>query len=214
MPAPERETTKYPKPNIDDVILSTAISQIHIPPLVQPLLTLAIAKGFSSVPPEMRAEVAISIFVTSLLLGYLYEVETLKKLGFTSNPLTVLTYMKIRHPYLATAIGDILGQIVHTVNPVDLAYTSASLANGDGGHLFYANLISRSIVGYAFVTGFNWALRHGHAEKIVAKIHELREQLMTELTRPPRIVDYPDNTSGDFHAWLPAEVVKSNYGHY
>jgi len=51
---------------------------------------------------------------------------------------------------------------------------SFSLSNGDSGHLFFANLTSRSIAGFGFVTGFNWALRQGHAEKAVARIHELR----------------------------------------
>jgi len=65
-------------------------------------------------------------------------------------------------------------QATHTFNPVDLAVITAPLSNGDSGHLFFANPTSRSIAGFGFVTGFNWALRQGHAEKAVARIHELR----------------------------------------
>lgn len=190
--------------------MSTAISQIHILPLIQPPLTLAIAKGLSYIPAEMVAETALGIYVASLILGYLYEVDTLKKLGLTSNPLTVLTYFKIRNPEIATAIGDFLGQVIHSFNPIDITYTTLSLASNDGGHLFFSNLISRSVLGYGFVTGFNWALRQGHADKIVARIHDLRQQAADKLTEfelaicpLPESIDYLDNTSGDFRAWRP-----------
>ena len=208
MPSPEREIRKYPPPTAEGVALATAISQIHIIPIAQTALSLAIHERLRQVPPEVMGEIALGVFVATLLLGYLYEVETLKKLGLTSNPLTVLTYFKIKNPELATVIGDLTGQILHTFNPVDISYTIGLLSSQDGGHAFFSNLIARSILGFGFVTGFNWALRRGHADKIVAQIHDLRQQAANKLTEfelaicpLPKTVDYLDNTSGDFHAW-------------
>lgn len=208
MPTLERETTKYPEPTAEGAALAGAISQIHIIPFVQTALSIAIHEQLRQVPSEVMAEVALSVFVATLLLGYLYEVDTLKKLGLTSNPLTVLTYFKVKNPELATAIGDLTGQILHTFNPVDISYIIASFSSQDGGHAFFSNLIARSVLGFGFVTGFNWALRQGHADKIVARIHDLRQQAANKLTEfelaicpLPQTVDYLDNTSGDFHAW-------------
>ena len=210
MPSPEREIRKYPPPTAEGVALATAISQIHIIPIAQTALSLAIHERLRQVPPEVMGEIALGVFVATLLLGYLYEVETLKKLGLTSNPLTVLTYFKIKNPELATVIGDLTGQVLHTFNPVDISYTIALLSSQDGGHAFFSNLIARSVLGFGFVTGFNWALRQGHADKIVTQIRDLRQQAVDKLTEfelaicpLPQTVDYLDNTSGDFHAWQP-----------
>ncbi len=212
MTSPENATArKYPEPTLEGVAFGTAISQIHILPFIQPPLTLAVARGLSHVPAEVMAEIALGAFATSLLLTYLYEFDTLKKLGFTSNPFTTLAFMKVRQPYLATAIGDLIGNLVHSVNPIDLYYASASLTNLDGGHLFYANLVSRSVLLFLFNSGFNFALRRGHAEKIVAQIHNARQQLIDKFNQielglfplNENLIDYPDNTSGDFHAWQP-----------
>ncbi|MFZ2201945.1 MAG: hypothetical protein WAV56_00960 [Microgenomates group bacterium] len=208
MPSPETEIRKYPDPTAEGVALATAISQIHIIPIAQTALTLTIHEQLRQVQPEVMGEIALGVFVATLLLGYLYEVDTLKKLGLTSNPLTVLTYFKIKNPELATVIGDLTGQILHTFNPVDISYIIASFSSQDSGHAFFSNLIARSVLGFGFVTGFNWALRQGHADKIVAQIHELRQRAADKLTEfelaicpLPQTVDYLDNTSGDFHAW-------------
>lgn len=210
MPSPETEIRKYPLPTAEGVALATAISQIHIIPFVQTALSIAIHERLRQVPPEVMGEAALGVFVATILLGYLYEVDTLKKLGLTSNPLTVLTYFKVKNPELATAIGDLTGQILHTFNPVDISYIIASFSSQGDGHAFFSNLIARSVLGFGFVTGFNWALRQGHADKIVAQIHDLRQQAANKLTEfelaicpLPESVDYLDNTSGDFHAWRP-----------
>lgn len=215
MSSPETHAKKRPRPTAEGVALATAISQIHIIPFVQTALSLAIHDRFSQVPPEHMKEIALGAFAASLLISYFYEVETLKRLGLTSNPLTVLIYFKVKSPQLATLIGDVAGQVLHTFNPVDITYLIALLGNQDGGHAFYSNLIARSILGFSFVTGFNWALRQGHADRIVAKIHEGRRVLteiiddqldrfgvyaLDEAIFPPRPIDYPDNSSGDFHA--------------
>lgn len=210
MPLPERERQKYPEPTAEGVALGTAISQVHILPLLQTVLTLTIERQLSRVPPEVMGEIALTTFAATLLLGYLYEVDTLKKLGLTSNPLTTLTYFKIKNPQLATAIGDTLGQLFYFVNPVDMGHTLASFASQDGGHILFSNLISRSLLGCGYVTGFNWALRQGHAEKIVAEMKKLRQQLIDKITEIelglcplPEFVEYPDHTSGDFPAKKP-----------
>lgn len=228
MASPEKSTQPLPKPTAEGLALATIISQIHLIPAAQIPLTLAVGEVLERVPPEAVAEAALFVFFATLLLSYLYEVDTLKKLGLSSNLFTVLAYFKIKNPELATALGDLVGQVVHSVNPIDIGFTATLFTSRDGGHLFFSNLISRAILTSAFSAGFNFALRRGHAEILIAKLHQLRVRFFEQIDQLPdqtglnaldltlfplQMPEYPDQTSGDFPAWRPKRVV-SDYVHY
>lgn len=176
MTSPERQTNaEIAKATPEGVALGLVISQLgllHI--AIQTGATFALREAFRFAPPEVVATVAIVVFVGTVVTEVLYEAHVLQKVGFTANPITTLAHLKIESPLLSSLIGNLYGQLVFLVNPVDMGFSLSSLALGDGGLLLFSNLLARSLVGFALSTGLNFALYHGHAERLAAKIHELR----------------------------------------
>lgn len=159
----------------EGVAVGVAISQLsllHL--LIQSGATLAIREGLRFTPPEIMVTAAAVVFVGTVVTSILYEAHVLEKLGFTANPATTLVHFKIENPLLASTIGNLYALLAFLVSPVDMGFSLSSLALGDGGLLLLSNLLARQLTGFAFYNGLNFALYHGHAERLTAKIHELR----------------------------------------
>lgn len=176
MTTPERQAnSEIAKASPEGVAIGLVVSQLgllHI--AIQTGATFALREVLRFAPPEVVATLALVVFVGTVVTGVLYEAHVLEKVGFTINPVTTLVHLKIEKPLLSSVIGNLYGQLVFLVSPVDMGFSLSSLALGDGGLLLFSNLLARSLVGFAFSTGLNFALYYGHAEKLAAKIHELR----------------------------------------
>lgn len=199
---PERET---PPATPEGVAVGVALAQLsYLYFLTQAGVSLAIHEGLIHLKPEVMGEVAAVAFGLSLIGGYLYERETLELTGLSAYPLTTFLHLRLHNPALATFLGDAIGQLNFFVNPVDVGSTLG------GEHLFYSNLISRSVLGLGYSVGLNWAIRQGLAKPLTDKINSYREKLTDTLNELelkhfplPERVYYPYETSGDFPSWQP-----------
>lgn len=179
MPTPERPIEReIAKATPEGVAVGFAISQLSFLHLaIQSGATLALRETLHFASPDVLAAAAAVVFVGTVVTGVLHEAHVLEKIGFTANPATTLAHLKIENPLLASIIGNFYGQLSFLVSPVDMGFSLSSLALSDGGLLLFSNLLARSLTGFVFYNGLNFALYHGHAEKLVAKIHELRLKL-------------------------------------
>jgi|CXWL01.1.fsa_nt_gi hypothetical protein len=184
MTSPERQIPSEPaKTTPEAVAVSLAVSQLALFHLaVQTGATLAIREILRFAPPDVMATAVIVIFVGTVITSVLYEAHVLEHIGLTANPITTLAHLKLKNPLLASVLGNLYAQAAFLFSPVDLGFSLSSLATGDGGLLFFSNLLARSLVGFTFSTGLNLALYHGHAEKLVAQIHALRLKYTDPIT--------------------------------
>lgn len=176
MSTPERPVEREIAPATPEgVAIGLAASQVGFLNLaIQTGVTLALRETLQFVPPEILATAAAVVFVGTVVTGVLYEAHILEKIGFTVNPVTTLAHLKIENPILSSIVGNIYSQLSFFWSPVNLGLSLSSLALHDGGLLLYSNLLARSITSFVFYNGLNFALYHGHAEKLAAKIHDLR----------------------------------------
>ncbi len=187
MSNPERPTHHEPvKATPEGIAAGLALSQLGWLNLaIQTGSTLALHEALIHVSPEIVAATAEVIFGVTVVTGILYEAHVLEKIGFSVNPATTfvqktLQKTNIENPHLAATIGNIYGQLLFFFSPVDIGFTATSLAMHDGYQLFWANFISRSVTGFLFWNGINFALEHGHADELVNKIHKLRVEIVDD----------------------------------
>ena len=176
MPTPERPIEReIAKASPEGVAVGVAISQFSLLHLaIQTGATLALREALHLAPPEIVATAALVVLIGTVITSVLYEAHVLGRIGFTANPITTLANLRIENSLLASIIGNVYALLSFFWNPVDMGFSLSSLALGDGGILFFSNLLARSATGFLFYNGLNFALYHGHADRLVAKIHELR----------------------------------------
>lgn len=162
--------------------MSLAASQVrYVFAAMQIGTTAAIAEALKNIPPETMGEIAIGAFLVTLAVGYLYEVETLKKSGFTINEGTSIAHLKVENPYMATFLGNLYGQLSYFINPVDMGATLTSLSIADGNHLIYANLLARTIIGFSYTMGLNYAIQKGASAEMVEKFKSVKETAIAKM---------------------------------
>lgn len=178
----------------------------------------------NNVPPDIMGDIAVGSFILSILIGGAYEIGTLKASKYTGNAFTCLAHDRIDNPIWATVVGNVVGHASAITNPVEMGIAAASLSAHDA-QLFSSYIIARSTIGLGYSIAINFAIRKKATQPILDTIQRGKEFVLekvdafTEATGlhaldvalypPPRYLDYPDNTSGDFHQ-KPSFVVKDH----
>lgn len=178
---------------------------------VQAAIAVALREALISVPLPVVAVGAVVVWVGTVVTGALYERYVLEKTGVVANPVTTTTYLATKNATWSVIVGNLYGQGSFFASPLDMGISAASLAS-DGGFLLLTNLLSRSINGLLFYSGFNLALEKGHAEKLVAKIRQLRLRVAGPVQdQLDRLLTFLEKSMGT--ASLMSEYQEGNISH-